>query len=69
MTKNVELPLDRYNELLKAERGLTDLSAEFDAFEECGGECQELRTAQQMTLKRISAIKRHYGPKTPGLTE
>lgn len=63
MSSKIELPPERYNELLKAERALTDLATEFDAAEECGIECQELRTIQAEYLNRISAIKKNYAPK------
>lgn len=59
---NITLPVDMYTDLVSAERKLAELDAEYDRAEECGVDCQQLRSVRVMLQQRIEALRRNYGP-------
>jgi hypothetical protein len=58
----ITLPVDMYTDLISAERKLSELDSEYDKAEECGVDCQQLRTVRQMLQDRIEALRRNYAP-------
>ena len=51
-----------YQDLLKAERGLTAQLDNFDKLETCGVDCMALRQLVQEKLAQIQAIKANFAP-------
>jgi hypothetical protein len=58
----VKLSDEQYRDLLVQERNLTNLTTEFDKFEQCGGECQQLRAIASEQLTMIQRMIKTYGP-------
>lgn len=58
----IKLPADKVADLQTAQRSLTDLLPELDKAEECGIECQELRSHVQERLQQVELLLTNYGP-------
>jgi len=59
----ITLSLERYMTLLEKEKHLSELDREYDKAEECGIDCQELRSVRGMLGEQMSALKKNYAPK------
>ena len=55
------LPPDKLEELRTAQRALNEVLPEFDKAEECGVQCQEMRTLRDQAADRISKLLKNYG--------
>lgn len=53
---------EEYTNLLTAERKIADVLPDIDNLENCGVECQELRTLLQQRQQQITQVKRHFAP-------
>lgn len=51
-----------YQEMLLAERDLTDSLREADKAEECGIDCQQHREKIRIQLETISKLKQNFAP-------
>lgn len=58
----VALTQQQYNDLLSAERGLTDIVDDLDKAEKCGIDCQQKREALRNQLAAIQNIKAFFAP-------
>ena len=58
----IRLSAAKIAELRQSQRALHDILTEFDALEECGGDCAAWREQHAEAQRRIDALLKHYAP-------
>jgi hypothetical protein len=68
MATTITLTPDQHQTLLQAQKMLHDLLPDIDALEQCGKDCQDLRSKNDAIRAQITALQTQFGGPNAGRT-